>query len=250
MEPKLVLLRVSPWSERARWALDHHRIAYRVVEHFPIIGERRLRQLVGPDKPRATVPVLLAGGEVLSESWDIARYADRHGQGTKLFPTEHEAVIQRWTTLADETMQAGRALIVSAMLASPAALDEGAPPAVPKWARPALRPVTRQATRAFGRKYGVDLEAQAAHLAKLRGALDELRKGLGAGALHLLGSFTYADIAMATLLQGISPVADRYLQLGPATRAAWTRGALAKEFADLVAWRDALYESRRKPSAS
>src|SRR5580658_7746154 len=42
-ERKLVSLHVSPWSERAKWALDHHRLAYTVVEHVPIAGERRLR---------------------------------------------------------------------------------------------------------------------------------------------------------------------------------------------------------------
>ena len=69
---KLVTLSVSPWSERARWALDHHGLVYEVVPHMPILGERRLRRIVGPDKPRATVPVLFAGSEVLTESWDIA----------------------------------------------------------------------------------------------------------------------------------------------------------------------------------
>ena len=29
----------SPWSEKARWALDHHRIAYRRVRYEPVIGE-------------------------------------------------------------------------------------------------------------------------------------------------------------------------------------------------------------------
>ncbi len=78
---KLVSLHVSPWSERAKWALDHHGLDYEVVEHMPIIGERRLRRLVGPGKPRATVPVLLAGAEKV-----IAVYADREGKGTRLIP--------------------------------------------------------------------------------------------------------------------------------------------------------------------
>src|SRR5579864_5859577 len=78
---RLVSLNVSPWTERAKWALDHHRLTYEVTEHLPILGERRLRRLVGPGKPRATVPVLVAGTEVVSESWDIAVYADREGEG-------------------------------------------------------------------------------------------------------------------------------------------------------------------------
>ncbi len=71
------------------------------------------------------------------------------------------------------------------------------------------------------------------------------KEGLKASSPHLLGSFSYADIVMATLLQGVSPVADRFLALGPATRAAWTREGLAREYADLLEWRDRLYEAKR-----
>ncbi len=243
----LVSLHVSPWSERARWALDHHRLAYERVEHLPIIGERRLRRLVGPAKPRATVPVLIAGAEVLSESWDIALYADRAGRGAPLVPAEREAEVREWTRVADEAMQSGRALVVAAMLASPGALDASAPPFVPRGMRALIRPVTRRAMRAFARKYGVGEDARAAHLGGLRKALDALRAALAVRSPYLLGSFGYADIAMATLLQGVSPVADRFIALAPAHRAAWTQPALASEYADLVAWRDALYE-RDRPS--
>src|SRR5262245_44456729 len=34
----------SPWTERARWALDHHGIAYRFEEHVPVVGELALRR--------------------------------------------------------------------------------------------------------------------------------------------------------------------------------------------------------------
>ncbi len=38
-------LSCSPWTWRARWALDHHRIDYDYREHTPMLGERRLRRL-------------------------------------------------------------------------------------------------------------------------------------------------------------------------------------------------------------
>ena len=62
--------------------------------------------------------------------------------------------------------------------------------------------------------------------------------------------FSYADVIMASLLQGVAPVADRYIRLGPATRAAWTQLELARANADLIAWRDRLYEHHRRPSAA
>jgi glutathione S-transferase len=33
----------SPWTEKARWALDHHGIRYRCEEYVPLAGEPWLR---------------------------------------------------------------------------------------------------------------------------------------------------------------------------------------------------------------
>src|SRR5688572_25169899 len=120
---RLVVLPVSPWSERARWALDHHRLAYETIAHAPFLGELKLRRLTGSRTP--TVPVLIAGDRTITESWDIARYADREGHGTALIPPEREREVRTWTDLADLTKRRGRALVVGGLLASPEALDEG-----------------------------------------------------------------------------------------------------------------------------
>lgn len=241
----LVVLPMSPWSERARWVLDHHGLAYNREVHTPFLGERRLRRLTGPGKARATVPILIAGGAVLTESWDIAVYADREGKGAPLLPPALEPEIRRWAKHADDLMGVGRALITASMLASPAARDETLPRAVPRWLRPLFRPMTRAVTAWFGRKYALALGDGAAQQAAIRAALFELREALSKRPLYLLGEFSYADIVMATSLQGILPVADRYLRLGPATRQAWTNAALAAEFSDLIAWRDQIYERHR-----
>ena len=162
IDRRLIILPLSPWSERARWALDHHQLPYQKIIHAPFLGERRLRRLVGPHKPRVTVPVLLVGDQVLSESWDIALYAEREGRGAPLIPPERAAEIRGWNDRADEVMAVGRALVMGAMLASPEALDESLPPAVPGWLRPLLRPVTGYGSRWFARKYGLRLD-QAPH---------------------------------------------------------------------------------------
>lgn len=245
-ELRLIVLPVSPWSERARWALDHHRLAYRTIVHTPFLGERRLRRYVGKDKPRATVPVLLAGDRVYSESWDIARYADQHGSGAPLIVPAMETEIRAWCDRADEAMQSGRALLVEELAASSAALDEVAPPAIPRPLRPLVRPVARFATRWLRRKYSPSLESSAELQAKFREKLELLRPALRGGD-YLLGSFTFADIVMATCLQSVMPVPDRYIPIGPATREVWTQPELAAELSDLIAWRDRLYEKHRPP---
>jgi glutathione S-transferase len=246
---KLVQLSYSPWSERARWALDHHAIAYRTIEHAPFLGELRLRRLVGRKKGRATVPVLIDRDTVLTDSWDIVRYADSIGNGPKLIPPDQEAGVREWTELADRASSQGRALVVGALLSSDAALDEALPFALPGWLYPAMRPVTRFGLRWFARKYDLWPSAAEEREAPMRSALDRLSAAIRSSS-YLLGKFTYADIAMATLLQGISPVGNGYIRLGPATRRAWTRPTLEKDYPEAVRWRDNLYvEHRGRPMA-
>ena len=247
-ELRLVSLHVSPWSERARWALDHHRLPYRKEEHMVYLGERKLRRLTG--KPRNTVPILVTDGTVLNDSWDIAQYADREGASPSLFPAEHVAEIEAWAKTTDRLLAAGRGLILRALMGDAAALDESLPGNVPGVVRPLLRPVVRGVTRYFMKKYSLgDATREAADLAAVRGVLDEMR-ALGLARRTVFERFTYADVLLATTLQGVSPVADRHLRLRPATRRVWTRDALARDYADLLAWRDWVYDAHRRPPPS
>jgi glutathione S-transferase len=245
--PKLVSLSYSPFSERACWALDHHRIAYQIIDHVPVVGELRLRRLASGKKGRVTAPLLITDDATLCDSWDIARYADAHGVSSKLLPDERIAEIQAFNGRADTAMTAGRILLVRALLESPGALDESLPTFVPHWLRPLMRPATRLATRWFGQKYECDLAGEAAALAGMKGELDALRSALANSSPYLLGSFSYADILMATMLQGVAPVRDEYIYLGPESRKAWHRSALADEYQDLLQWRDEIYARHRRP---
>jgi len=247
MAPTLTLIELSysPWSERARWALDHHHLLYRRIFHEPVIGERKLRRLVGPRPGRYTVPVLLTGEEVLTESWDIASYADRVGASTPLIPKASEAAVRDWVEQADRAMAAGRAIFSLRLLGSGPARDETLPAKVPRWLRPLSRPFTWLGVRWFVHKYGLSAYEPARALALVRTFFDAVRAALTRGD-YLLGSFGYADIVAAGALQSISPVADEYIKLGKASRAIWTDAALMAEYADLVAWRDRLYARHRR----
>jgi glutathione S-transferase len=241
--PTLLSLRYSPWSERARWALDHHGIAYRLLQHEPFLGERRLRKLAGKHVQRPTAPLLISGDEVLRDSWDIALYADRHGSAEKLVPAELEAQIKELNALAERTMTDSRGLVTAALLANPA-LDEALPKFVPGFLRPLLRPVSRFGTRWFARKYALDLVDLERQRGIVAGTLSEFRARY-AGRPYLFDRFTNADVIFTSLLQGIAPVDNRYIRLGPAWRAAWTQPTLAAEFEDLVHLRDRIYDNHR-----
>jgi len=248
--PTLLSLHYSPWSERARWALDHHGLTYRLIQHAPFLGERRLRKFVGPHVERPTVPVLVSEDEVLRDSWDIALYADAHGSAEKLFPPGLEKAMRELAELTERTMVETRGLTTAAVLADDAALDESLPRSVPKPLRPLLRPLARYGTRWFARKYALDLTELETQRETLARGLTTFRERYGARP-YLFERFSYADIVFCSLLQAVKPVDDRYIRLGPAWRSAWTQPALAAEFADLIRRRDELYAvhrgQRRKP---
>lgn len=243
--PRLIGLAYSPWTEKARFALDHHRILYRYHEHLPMLGEPLLRlasgKLVGP----VSVPLLLHDGRAIGDSFEIARYAERIGEGAPLLPSARLGELRAWDDESQAVMAAGRARVIERTLASPDALAEGLPPFIPPALRGASRGVAALGARYLGHKYGgVGGEAACARMTE---SLEKLERAIRKGR-YLLGSPSFADVSMAAALQFVSPLADRWIPLGPATRAAWTEPALAERFADLVAWRDAFYEAHRPAS--
>jgi len=243
--PVFTALPRSPWSEKARWALDHHRIDYVEKQYTPMLGVPALRLRLRRARGPVTVPVLFAGGEAYTDSLDIAQYAERHGAGTPLFRRGHEESIAHWNQVSDAAMAAGRALVAARVLADPQARGEALPDLVPRPLRRPLEPAARLGIGYLRKKYRFsDDEHQ--NRAELRARLGELRRALADGRRYLLGGeLSYADIAMASVLQCVSPVGDQHISLGPASRRAWTDLELSGELTDLIEWRDQLYASRR-----
>ena len=244
----LVSLRYSPWSERARWVLDHHRISYRLLQHDPFLNELKLRHLAGWPRGRVTVPLLLAGGRRYRTSWELACYADSLGRGARLIPDELTSAIVEIDSLAERAMNLGRSLLVDALLADRNALDASWPSWVPMPVASRLRPLARFGTRWFARKYALDFGSLEADLQGVRAVLDELRRRT-AGRQFLFDRFSYADVIVATCLQLVTPVSDQHWRLEPAQRRVWIRPELAREYPDLLVWRDAIYDAQRRLAA-
>jgi glutathione S-transferase len=244
--PHLYAERFAPWCEKARWALDHHGIAYGYTEHVVLLGEVRLRLAARRPAGRVTVPLLIDGDIVWMSSFEIARHAERTGKGAPLFPEGADDAIVTWNERSDAVMVAGRAMLLGRMRASPAALREQLPPLVPRSLRGVLSPVAAMGVRHLVRKYDVRHGDDPHHEDATRAALDLVRAARADGRPFLAGdTFSYADVSMAVALQFVLPVAERYIPLGPATREVWTHHGLAAEYPDLLAWRDALYAERR-----
>lgn len=235
----LWVLAESPWSERARWALLHHRVAFVEKKHLPMLGESLLRWRAKNKK--ATVPLLVEEHERTMGSMAIAKRAEVLGEGRApaLFPSEHVAAIEALFDEVEPMFQAARAIIIESVAGDDEAAREALPRAM-RW-MPGAAASGRMGARFLGRKYSVEL---AGAQERLRDGFSALRAKLG-GRDTLHGSFTFADVIIASSLQFVVPVDDAYIPLGPATRRAWTNAPLADEFSDLVAWRDRLYAEHR-----
>ncbi|MCP3099787.1 glutathione S-transferase N-terminal domain-containing protein [Myxococcus sp. K15C18031901] len=235
----------SPWTEKSRWALDHHRVEYRYREHTPLIDELALRWRT-PKGTHPSVPQLSEDTGVTTGSFAIARRAEAQGQGSPLFPEQALPTIQRWEAVSDRVLAIGRSSVVRRMAGNPAFQRESLPGFIPKALRGLFAPSAALGARFIARKHRADPDPEASLRETVVPALEQLRAELK-GRPYLEGGFTYADITACAMLQLAVPAADTWLPLGPATRETWRHEPLVAAFADLVEWRDALYAKHRRP---
>lgn len=257
----LLYLHYSPWSEKAAWALDHHRVVHERKDYLPMLGEPLLRARVKKLRGPVTVPVLFGGHDVWEDSLSIARYAETVGSGASLFPggiVNPDPRLLELDRIADALMNSGRARAAERAALREDVLVESLPPLF-RMSGPLAPRVGRLGVEFLRRKYSTrDLDSPA-HLERMRGALNRLRETLAenssasepstqapdAPPAYVLGSFSYADIAFCAALQFVRPVADAYIPLGPASREAWSDPDLG-EYSDLLAWRDRMYAAHRR----
>jgi glutathione S-transferase len=237
----LVEISYSPWSEKARFALDHHRRPYRRETYKPMVGEIPLRARTGKWRGRLSVPVLLTGHGALFDSFEIAKHADAGGGASSLFPAAHREAIAHWNETSEAALAVGRKLALVRSLGNADAQKEGLKGVVPDSLRDTFRPLAVTAVRFIEAKYG----SSELDPAPLEAALVSLRDALAkSGGDYLLGgAFTYADVTMAVVLQCVLP--PESVRMSPGIRATFTDRALADRFPDLVAWRDRTYAKHR-----
>lgn len=248
---EFVSLPYSPWSEKARWALDYSKTDYKERTYTPMIGEPalrvRLRKWSGP----VGVPALFASDISLGDSFDIAQWADEKGSG-ELFPENHAREIELYNVLSERALSAGRKLALARMVADDEAVTEMVPSALRRLLGKGAIAVGRQGVERTVRKWSAGDSDFVTTRRLFTNVLRQLRRDLAkqgeadiAGEPRtLLGEFTYADIAMAQVLGFVSPP-EKGLRIGRASRRSFTDAELEEEFADLVAWRDLLYEKYR-----
>lgn len=236
-------LRYSSWTEKALWALEHHRVSFRYREHTPLIGEPLLRWRT-PKGVHPSVPMMLDEGGAITGSFNVAKRAEALGQGAPLFPPEAAELIARWEETGDRVLHVARSRVLVGMLQNPRAQRESLASAVPGFLLGLLAPSAKLGVRFVARKHRAASDVEAAIRETVVPALEQLRTGLR-GRPYLGDGFTYADINAAAMLQFVRPPDERYLPIGPGTREVWTHASLAARYPDLLEWRDGLYAKHR-----
>lgn len=260
---ELVALPYSPWSEKARWALDHHRIPYEERVYLSPIEEPWLRARLGQWSGTVSVPVLFQGKAAHAGSFEIANFADEAGIERPLIPAADRERIEHWNDLSERGLAAGRVLALERVLTSEEALEELLPKPLRNKTGPVGRAVARAGIRRVQSKYSA-LTSMADAEEELRAVLDAIQRGLdqtkpreaappsdpgldspppsvSPAPTTLLGTFSFADIAATQVLQFVAPVVSPGYRIGRATRKHFGCEPLANEYAALVAWRDAIY---------
>ena len=246
---ELLGLPYSPWSEKARWALDARRVPYRSRTYAPIVGEPRLRLKLRKLRGPVTVPVLTDDdGRAIGDSADIARWADGRGEGPALFPADLAPQVDAFVALSERGLAAGRGLSLARMLEDDEALGEMVPPPLRRSLGRAGARIAAIGIRRTLRKYGADGKERASLERELSSVLDELRAALARAPegtpKTLLGRFTFADVAMTQVLAFVEPPVFG-LRIARASRRSFTDPPMRERYADLLAWRNAVYEAHR-----
>ncbi len=240
MRPALYGIRYSPWSWKAKWALEANHVDFEYREYLVMLGEPGLRLKTGKFFGKLSVPVLIKADGNLFDSFEIAKWADEQGYA-ELFPAGREEEVSGWNEWAELTASAGRSRTTATVAQDPTALLDS----IPKPLR-GLGPITTALGKSGARfvlvKYGrVDLDTVQD---ELRGRLQRIRATLERTPFLLGDRVTYADITMALALQFISPVPDSVIRIGERSRGHWTEPVLAAEFEDVFAWRDRVFAER------
>ena len=237
----LYVIHHSPWSERARWALLHHKIAFDEREHVPLIGELALRMRAKNTKGKVSVPLLVDEDSSVQGSLAIGEWVDGRGKKDKLFPEGSRDRIAKLHETLEDTLHAARERFVRDLPNDFEAQMEALPPFLR--ALPGAGFSARLGSSFIAMKYNARIGSVND---RIRNGLRHIREELG-GKDYILDRFSFADVIATSVVHAVSPN-EKFVKLGPGTLRLWKHETLAKEFRDLIEWRDRVYSKHRPKS--
>ena len=200
MSARLVTIPISHFCEKARWALHRAGVAYVEQPHLQLIHVAAARRAGGG----RSVPVFVADdGEVVADSTDILRWADRRlAPHRRLYPAGELG--DRAAALEDEFDEGlgpdSRLWMYHETLPVVDHLRPWAEAGLPRWEQLAFRGSGPLAGIAISRVLGVNDASAAAALERVGRVFDDVADRLADGRPFLLGDrFTAADLTFAAL---------------------------------------------------
>jgi glutathione S-transferase len=201
---RLLTIPISHFCEKARWALDRAGVEYAEERH--VQGIHRI--VAGRAGGGTTVPVLVTGERVLSESEEILRYADeRLEDDQKLFPADPELgeeVVGLCRELDEGLGPDGRRLMYALMLDQKEPMLRVNNQGVPAWEGRTMSALWPLVTRWGRRDLGIDGDTVRVDGENVRRAFDAVAERRSDGRPYLCGDrFTAADLTFAALAAAV-----------------------------------------------
>ena len=197
--PVLWHLKVSPYNEKARWALDYKRILHVRRAETPGRHAKIAKRLAG----NRTFPVLELDGEVLGDSTLIIEALERRQPEPPLYPSDPEErrrALEIEDFFDEEVGPYERRLVLHHMLPDPQLLLAAFAPDLGRIRRSVARAMYPQVRRRIVADFGIDDAAIERAWQKLRGGAERFAAELQPNGCLVGEGFTVADLSVASIL--------------------------------------------------
>ena len=246
--PVLWHLKVSPYNEKARWALDHKRVPHRRRAAVPGRHQAIAKKLCGG----STFPVLLLDGEAIGDSTRIVEAVERRWPEPPLYPadpTERRLALELEDFFDEQLGPHVRLLVLHHMLPDAKLLLGAFAPDLGRARRLVARAAFERQRRRIAAAFGIDDRSVALAFERVRAAGECFRAQLQPSGYLVADSFTVADLTLAAMVApAVAPLEFPYPQpQRDHPRLAPLRDSLAES--GLLEWALGIYARHRGRSA-
>jgi glutathione S-transferase len=243
---KLVTIPFSHYCEKARWALERCGVPYEEDGHLPLFHYLANRR-AGANR---TVPVLVEGDRLLTDSTDIVAWADARKPGTLIPTGDKRAEALALEDELDQQLGPATRRWGYYHLLPRKDLDHVLTRGVPRWEAIALKATRPIAVALLTRGLKIDAPGAERSRQKIEEMFAKVAARLADGRRYLMGErFTVADLTFASLASPVLLPREHPFGLPP------PEDFPAEARDQILAWRDSvagrfglrLYAEHRSP---